>query len=128
MVSESVSTICGGVDQELAHIDGVLRAYQRIWLIERSQAGVWGVAVVKDLPEHQWPKPDENGYIANSDKWLTIAYRRDESLAKAIHDVAEDVRLRNEQDDRDAEAEKSFTKTINPDPVSEIARVLKEKA
>lgn len=128
MVDKTVSTLCGTVDQELAHLDGVLRAYQRIWLIERSQAGVWGVAVVKDLPEHQWPEPDENGYIANSDKWITIAYRRDENLAKAIHDVTEDVQQRNEQDDQDAEAEKSFVKPINPDPVSEIARVLKEKA
>lgn len=128
MTEEIVSTGCGGVDQELAHLEGILMGFQRIWLIERSQAGIWGIAVVKDLPEHQWPEPDENGYIANSDKWLTIAYRRDESLAKAIHDVAEDVHMRNEQDARDEEAEKGFTKPINPDPVSEMARVLKEKA
>lgn len=128
MAEEIVSTGCGGVDEELAHLEGVLRAYQRIWIIERSVSGAWGIAVVKDLPEHQWPEPDHNGYIADSDKWLTIAYRRDVSLAKAIHDVAEDIRLRNDQDDRDELAEKEFTKPINPDPTSEIARVLKEKA
>lgn len=127
MVDKTTSTLCGTVDEELVRLDGALHAYQRIWLIERSQAGIWGVAVVKDLPEHQWPKPDHNGHIANSDKWITIAYRRDADLAKAIHDVAEDVRLRNEHDEQDLEAEKAFVKPINPDPVSEIARVIKEK-
>lgn len=127
MVDKTTSTLCGTVDEELVRLDGALHAYQRIWLIERSQAGIWGVAVVKDLAEHQWPKPDYKGYIANSDKWITIAYRRDADLAKAIHDVAEDVRLRNEHDEQDLEAEKAFVKPINPDPVSEIARVIKEK-
>lgn len=127
MVDKTTSTLCGTVDQELSHLDGELHAYQRIWLIERSQAGIWGAAVVKDLPEHQWPEPNQYGVVVDSDKWITIAYRRDADLAKAIHDVAEDVRLRNEHDDQDAEAEKAFIKPINPDPVSEIARVLKEK-
>jgi hypothetical protein len=117
------------LDEQLSLLDSELRAYQRIWLIERSKSGTWGIAVVKDLPEHQWPEPDEQGYLAESDKWKTIVYRRHECLAKAIHDAREDLVIRNQMDDQDAldaEAEEKFLQPINPDPVSEIADLLKK--
>lgn len=129
MSQEVVHPVNLSLDEEMRLLDQELRAYQRIWLIERSQAGVWGIAIVKDLPEHQWPEPDENGHIAPSDKWLTIVYRRHEHLAKAIKDAREDLIIRNEkedQDSRDAEAEEKFVQPINPDPVTGIAQELKD--
>ena len=128
MSQEVVHPVNLSLDEEMRLLDQELRAYQRIWLIERSQAGVWGIAIVKDLPEHQWPEPDENGYLAPSDKWLTIAYRRHEHLAKAIKDAREDLVIRNEKEDqesRDAGAEEKFLQHINPDPVTKIATELK---
>lgn len=128
MTQEVVHPVNLSLDEEMRLLDQELRAYQRIWLIERSQAGVWGVAIVKDLPEHQWPEPDENGNIAPSDKWLTIVYRRHEHLAKAVKDAREDLVIRNEkedQDSRDAGAEEKFVQPINPDPVTRIATELK---
>lgn len=118
------------IDEELKKLDETLWAFQRIWLIERSDKGIWGIAVVKDLPESEWPEPNENGYLAPSDKWQTIAYRRHENLAKAIHDVREDVAMRNagivaQQEAEDAAAESKFTTPINPDPVTKIAKALK---
>jgi len=110
-------------------LDRELRANQRIWLIERSKSGVWGVAVVRDLPESQWPEPNEYGVIPDSEKYQTIAYRRHECLAKALWDTREDLLLRNYNDDHeshDEEAEKRFTQPINPDPVTEIADLLKK--
>lgn len=119
------------VDQELASLEEALWATQRIWLIERSEKGIWGVAVVRDLPESEWPEPNENGFLDASAKWQTIAYRRHESLAKAIHDVREDVQIRNaktvaEDEAADATAERQFTQPINPDPVTGIAKALKD--
>ena len=87
------------IDAELKELDNVLLATQRIWLIERSESGVWGVGVVHDLPEHQWPNPEEIGRpIYSSDKFETIAYRRHENLAKAIHDTRVDLEFRNEKE------------------------------
>ena len=99
------------IDAELKELDNVLLATQRIWLIERSESGVWGVGVVRDLPEHQWPNPEElERPLYSSDKFETIAYRRHENLAKAIHDTRVDLELRNERelagsDDLDAAVE-----------------------
>lgn len=118
------------LDEQLDLLDRELRAYQRIWLIERNPSGTWGIALVKDLPESQWPKPEvEGGYIPESDKFKTIVYRRHECLAKAIHDAREDLIVRNQLDDQDAldaVAEEKFLQPINPDPVSEIAESLKK--
>lgn len=87
------------IDAELKELDNVLLATQRIWLIERSESGVWGVGVVRDLPEHQWPNPEElERPLYSSDKFETIAYRRHENLAKAIHDTRVDLELRNEKE------------------------------
>jgi hypothetical protein len=99
------------IDAELKELNNVLLATQRIWLIERSESGVWGVGVVRDLPEHQWPNPEElERPLYSSDKFETIAYRRHENLAKAIHDTRVDLELRNERelsgsDDLDAAVE-----------------------
>lgn len=128
MSQEVVHPVNLSLDEEMRLLDQELRAYQRIWLIERSQAGVWGIAIVKDLPEHQWPEPDENGYLAPSDKWLTIVYRRHEHLAKAIKDAREDLIIRNQNEDHeshDNEAEQKFAQPINPDPVTGIAAEIK---
>lgn len=116
------------IDEQLELLDRDLRAYQRIWLIERSQEGMWGVAIVKDLPEHKWPEPNIYGVVTHSDKYQTIVYRRHECLAKALWDAREDLTIRNsndDQEDHDAEAEKKFTQSINPDPTTEIADLLK---
>jgi hypothetical protein len=86
------------IDEELRLLESELHAFQRIWLIERTKSGVWGIAVIHDLPEHKWPAPNEHGYIPDSDKWETIAYRRHENLAKAIRDVREDIILRNNKE------------------------------
>ena len=92
------------IDAELKELDNVLLATQRIWLIERSESGVWGVGVVRDLPEHQWPKPEEiERPLYSSDKFETIAYRRHENLAKAIHDTRVDLELRNEKELADSD-------------------------
>lgn len=118
------------LDEELDLLDRELRAYQRIWLIERSKIGTWGIAVVRDLPEHQWPEANENGYIPDSSKYETIVYRRHECLAKAVHDARQDLIMRNEGDDQesqDSEAEEKFLQPINPDPVSRMAADLKDK-
>lgn len=118
------------LDAEFDLLDQELRAYQRIWLIERNPSGTWGVGIVKDLPESQWPKPEvEGGYIPESDKFKTIVYRRHECLAKALHDAREDLIIRNQKEDQDAldaEAEEKFLQPINPDPVSKIADLLKK--
>jgi len=117
------------IDEQLELLDRDLRAYQRIWLIERSPEGTWGVAIVKDLPKHQWPEPNEYGVVPHSDTYKCIVYRRHECLAKAIFEAREDLLIRNEKEDQeshDAEAEKKFTQPINPDPVTEIAKTLKE--
>jgi len=87
------------IDAELKELDNVLLATPRIWLIERSESGVWGVGIVRDLPEHQWPNPEEiDRPIYSSDKFETIAYRRHENLAKAIHDTRVDLEFRNEKE------------------------------
>ena len=92
------------IDAELKELDNVLLATQRIWLIERSESGVWGVGVVRDLPEHQWPNPEEiERPLYSSDKFETIAYRRHENLAKAIHDTRVDLELRNEKELADSD-------------------------
>ena len=92
------------IDSELKELDNVLLATQRIWLIERSESGVWGVGVVRDLPEHQWPNPEEiERPLYSSDKFETIAYRRHENLAKAIHDTRVDLELRNEKELADSD-------------------------
>jgi hypothetical protein len=117
------------IDEQLELLDRDLRAYQRIWLIERSPEGVWGIAIVKDLPQHQWPEPNEYGVVPHSDTYQTIVYRRHECLAKAIWDAREDLLIRNENDDHeshDAEAEEKFAQPINPDPVTGIADLLKK--
>jgi hypothetical protein len=119
------------IDEELSSLDAILWANQRIWLIERSEKGIWGIAIVKDLPESQWPEPIEGEPLSKSDTWVTIAYRRHENLAKAIRDVREDVIARNAKqvaDDEEADlaAEKQFTKPINPDPITGIAKALKD--
>jgi hypothetical protein len=44
------------IDEQLELLDRDLRAYQRIWLIERSPEGVWGIAIVKDLVMSALPK------------------------------------------------------------------------
>jgi len=117
------------LDEEFDLLDRELRANQRIWLIERTKGGIWAVAVVRDLPEHQWPEPNQYGVVVDSDKWETIAYQRHECLAKAAHDVREDLVKRNERDDQDSRdkvAEEKFVKPINPDPLTEIADALKD--
>jgi len=113
--TEVVLPVNLSIDEELRLLDLELRAYQRIWLIERSDAGIWGVGIVKDLAESEWPVPQEGQELAKSDKWRTIVYRRHEYLAKAIKDSKDDLVLRNEkadQDSRDAEAEEEFVKSI----------------
>jgi hypothetical protein len=117
------------VDAELKELDNILQATQRLWLIERSESGVWGVGIVHDLAEHQWPNEEELGRpIYSSDKFETIAYRRHENLAKAIYDARVDVQIRNENEAteaQDAEAEEKFLQPINPDPITGIASKLK---
>jgi hypothetical protein len=131
-MSEAVVDISKlSIDEELKKLDSTLWANQRIWFIERTAAGIWGVGVVKDLPESQWPEPEEGQQIEESGKWRTIAYRRHENLAKALRDTREDVEIRNAKqvaDDEEADlaAEKQFTKPINPDPITGIAKALKD--
>lgn len=88
------------IDQAFAELNEAMAPDQRVWLIERSKYGHWGVAVVRDLPPEEWPEPDLFGVIPESDKWRTISYRRHEDLAQAISDVAQEVRIYNnpEQD------------------------------
>jgi hypothetical protein len=118
------------IDQELSSLEETLWATQRIWLIERSNQGTWGVAIVRDKPESEWGEPNQSGVIEDSSKWETIGYRRDPNLAKAIHDVKVDIEIRNarqsDQDDQlDAEAQDRFLQPINPDPATKIAKELK---
>lgn len=110
------------VDEQLAALEEALWATQRIWLIERSNQGTWGVAIVRDKPESEWGEPNDKGVIEDSSKWETIGYRRDKNLAKAIHDVKVDIELRNakqvEADDKsDAEAQDRFLQSIKPDTI-----------
>ena len=86
------------IDQAFAELDEAMARDQRVWLIERSKYGYWGVAVVRDLPPEEWPEPDLFGVIPESDKWQTIAYRRHEDLAQAISDVATEVTAWNSTD------------------------------
>lgn len=86
------------VDQALEELHSAMAPDQRIWLIERSKYGHWGIAVVKDLAPEEWPEPDLFGVIPESDKWRTIAYRRHEDLGQAISDVAQEVKTYNNPD------------------------------
>lgn len=118
------------IDEQLRALDESLWATQRIWLIERSNQGTWGVAVVRDKPESEWGEPNQNGVIEDSSKWETIGYRRDSNLAKAIHDVRVDIEIRNAKqaeadDELDAQAQDRFLQPINPDPTTKIAKELK---
>ncbi|CAB4149309.1 hypothetical protein UFOVP529_87 [uncultured Caudovirales phage] len=108
------------VDEELLTLEETMWATQRIWLIERSTAGVWGVAVVRDKPESEWGEPNPYGVIEDSSKWETIGYRRDPNLAKAIRDVRIDIEIRNakevEKDEElDSEAQDRFLQSIKPE-------------
>lgn len=99
-MSAEISTVAEvlSIEAELKELDNVLQATQRLWLIERSTSGVWGVGIVHDLPEHQWPSEEElDRPLYSSDKFVTIAYRRHENLAKAIHDARVDIVIRNEK-------------------------------
>jgi hypothetical protein len=114
-----------GVDAALNELTAELLEDQRIWLIERSDSGFWGVAVIRDLLESEWVKPEDGSEVAHSDTYKAIAYRRDTDLAKAIRDVAEQLRALN-QERADTEAEEKFLQPINPDPVTGIAKELKQ--
>jgi hypothetical protein len=83
------------VDEAMGELEAAMNPDQRIWLMERSKAGYWGVAIVRDLPAEEWPEPDLFGVIPEADKFRAIAYRRHESLAQAISDVAREVRIYN---------------------------------
>jgi hypothetical protein len=116
--------VFSGVDQALNELSEEMLEDQRIWLIERSAAGFWGIAIVRDLPEDEWKIPSDGTPIAASDTYRAVAYRRDLDLAVAVRDVA--VQLRGLNADRsDASAEQKFLQSIKEDLVSDAAKELK---
>ena len=116
--------VFSGVDEALNELSEEMLGDQRIWLIERSAAGFWGIAIVRDLPEDEWKIPSDGTPIPASDTYRAIAYRRDTDLAVAIRDVT--VQLRSLNADRsDATAEAKFLQSIKEDQVSDAAKGLK---
>lgn len=110
------------IDEALELLEGELRENQRIWIIERNKLGAWGVGVARDLPESEWPEPNQYGVVPDSDRWLTFVYRREDTLAEALIKVRNDViKFNHDQDDKVAE-EKFLKDQINPDFVKKIAK------
>jgi len=110
------------IDEAVQLLEAELRVGQRIWIMERNKLGSWGVGVARDLPEMEWPEPNEHGVIPDSDRWMTFAYRREETLADALISVRNDViEFNRTQDEKEAE-EKFLRESINPDYVRKIAK------
>lgn len=107
-------------------LENELESDQRIWLMERNRSGSWGVAVVRDLPESEWPEPNEYGITPDSDRYITFAYRREETLLDALVKVRNDVVVWN-QERRDKQAEEQFVKPITRDHVRDIANAQQGK-
>ena len=116
--------VFNGVDEALNELEQEMRDDQRIWLIERSAAGFWGIAIVRDLPEDEWKIPSDGTPIPASDTYRAVAYRRDTDLAVAIRDVTVQLRGLN-ADKSDATAEAKFLQSIKEDQVSDAAKELK---
>jgi hypothetical protein len=114
------------LDEAMELLESELRVGQRIWIMERNKLGSWGVGVARDLPESEWPEPNEHGVTLDSDKWITFAYRREPTLIEALIAVRNDVIAWNADHD-DKEAEEKFVQPINPDYISKIAKGSKGK-
>jgi|APGre2960657373_1045057.scaffolds.fasta_scaffold20944_3 hypothetical protein len=116
--------VFSGVDQALNELSEEMLEDQRVWIIERSASGFWGIAIVRDLPEDEWKIPSDGTPIVASDTYRAVAYRRDLDLAVAVRDVT--VQLRGLNADRsDASAEQKFLQSIKEDLVSDAAKELK---
>lgn len=86
-----------GVDELLNELTAALQDNERIWLIERSESGMWAVAVVRDVPEAEWPEPTGDQLVDHTERVKTTAYRRADTLNRALLGVIEILDARNRE-------------------------------
>lgn len=83
-----------GVEELLSRLNTALQDNERLWLIEQAKSGMWSVAIVRDVPEQEWPEPTGVQTTDELERVKTTAYRRAETLDGALLGIIEILEAR----------------------------------